>query len=249
MFTDGEWPSGREGELSASELGSDVIKPAGLRRRKEPPAFILPPPLDGDWAELPEETTALLAERMYDFGRIKRTTRVQRARAMVLPFYAEQLLVDLQVADRRGPPRLMCCLYGANGVVVLDGNSTVIHNQNANQPFDISDTETREAYLKFFCYFVHGEQGPFEIIEDPSDLEGATAGERVLPTVIEKGAEDAPDTWAATVLYGSTLFRARFEIEDTGMIDMISDEELAEEILRAPLILFNGASRVPGGER
>lgn len=122
---------------------------------------------------------------------------------------------------------------------LLDGSSAPIHDANEADPIDVNEANALD-YLRFFCYFVHGDEGPFLIVEDinhpaidKTKLDDATRSViegAIRPAAFEgKTAEGAYEA-SAMVLYGNALFSARFSMTTNGMIEMIDDEPVAADL-------------------
>lgn len=202
--------------------------------------FPIAPPLEGEWVTLDDETSALLGERLRDFEAVARSETIGPVRVLPCPCYPEYVLCDVALG-KPGPDRaMMCFLYGRDGVWRLNGNSEVIHMLNAKHAPDLSTAEQQVFYLKFFCFFVHGAEGPFEIVSDSAAL---------VPGDFDAGAVQPPEKneetgyWSTSVLYGRSLFRAEFEIEEGGQVRMESDNVTAEDVARRPELVFEGALR------
>lgn len=234
-------------------------------------SFVLPPPLPGNWVELPDPARALLLARLREcrFGFIEPTDG-SLARVLPLDFWKGWMLCDVQPA-RKAPmpdmlrgatadgapveapaPGIHSFLYGPDGFSPLDGSSGVIHHHNGLHPLDLSTVELQHAYLRFFCYFVRGELGPFEIVEERGRLRGLEAlGERVaireLTRVTEDGAtrDDGTTTHDASIVYGENLFTSRFALRRDGMIEMLDDDPLGGGISVVPQVRFEGTARIP----
>jgi len=156
-----------------------------------------------------------------------------------LPFYSTIALVridDSAWASGTGP---FWFLAKQGRMFLLDGSSAPIHDANEADPVKVTEANALN-YLRFFCYFVHGDEGPFLIVEDinhaaldQSKLEAAT--KKVIegalrPATFEgKTAEGALEA-SAMVLYGNALFSARFSMTEGGMIEMIDDEPIAADL-------------------
>ena len=82
-----------------------------------------------------------------------------------LPFYAGIALVrvnDNTWASSTGP---FWFLAKQGKMFLLDGTSAPIHEANEAGPVKVTEENALD-YLRFFCYFVHGDEGPFLIVED-----------------------------------------------------------------------------------
>jgi|GEM_PF-3423485 len=195
-----------------------------------------PAAFDGPWHSLSDDITALLGERLHDFGLIERPRqRVKAARVRDLAFYPGQLLCDIHIATLAKPDAWLSCLYGETGLRALTGESEVIHRLNRAHKPDLSDTALQEEYLKFFCRFVHGQEGPFELITSGGQVEG--------PAPAPPRFDEDKKIWSATVLYGTALFAADFTVSTSGNVTMEDDVPLAEDIRRNPDVIHDGALR------
>ena len=105
-------------------------------------------------------------------------------------------------------------------VVVLDGQSSRIHDLNAALGLRLTDRMKVEEYLSLFCNNVWGDEGPFRIVPPAANSEGK-------PLWVSN-APDRDGGWSATatVAYGSDLFEATFLIEPSGSVNMIDDRPL-----------------------
>ncbi|MEJ8476957.1 hypothetical protein, partial [Roseibium algae] len=177
-----------------------------------------------------------------------------------LGFYAGWSLVEVQV----GAPNpisdtnsaLMSALVGQSTAILLDGTSPPLHGLNGSGLLDLSGPEATAAYLRFFCSYVHGKEGPFLVVETVEDL--ALRGDviakvrhdlsdlilppkQVPPPTAGGSGEAPPDAlfYTATLLYADHLFKVRFQISANGMVDMLEDDPLAEDVPITPR-LFKG---------
>ncbi len=156
-----------------------------------------------------------------------------------IPFYTTIALVrvnDTAWAPNTGP---FWFLAKQGRMFMLDGSSAPIHDANEADPISVTEPKVLE-YLRFFCYFVHGDEGPFLIVEDlnhpaldKSRLDDATRKviEGALrPAAFEGKTDEGNFEASAMVLYGNALFSARFSISPNGMIEMIDDEPIAADL-------------------
>jgi hypothetical protein len=86
----------------------------------------------------------------------------------MLPFYDHVVLIRLR--DRTwGKQKLTIYYLTDQGTLFrLNGTSPPIHEVNAKAPVRITEQNVLE-YLRFFCFFVRGEEGPFLIAESMDD--------------------------------------------------------------------------------
>jgi hypothetical protein len=120
----------------------------------------------------------------------------------------------------------------------LNGTSPPIHEVNAIAPVKITDDNVLE-YLRFFCFFVRGEEGPFLIAEDmdnpdmPGNMDAQTRS--VIEGTIRPASYEGKNPQGfflcdAVVFYSNALFLANFAIQPTGMIEMLDDQPIAADL-------------------
>jgi formylglycine-generating enzyme len=121
----------------------------------------------------------------------------------------------------------------------LNGTSTPILEFNHKNAIRL-DASNALAYLKFFCFFVQGDEGPFYVLESmddpliPPDCSGTTRSvlqDSARPAVWE-GPDESGDGYRcrATVWYSNALFHAHFRVMSSGMIDMLDDDPIAGDL-------------------
>jgi len=155
-----------------------------------------------------------------------------------LPFYDQVVLI--RVRDANWDPAHLNIFFLANqgNLSRLDGQSAPIHMVNAEAPVRINEQNILD-YLRFFCFFVRGEDGPFLIAESMDDPAMPRAPDETTRRAIEGTIRPAsyegknPDgnfMCDAIVFYSNALFLATFSVEPTGMIHMLDDQPLAQEL-------------------
>jgi len=159
-------------------------------------------------------------------------------------FYASVTL--MRVNDRAWAPNTGPFWFLAKPDVTLplDGTSAPIHEANERDPIKITEKNALD-YLRFFCYFVHGDEGPFLIIEDINHpgldrgkLDNTTRKEiegSLRKATFEGKTPGGALRASATLLYGSGLFFAQFSMTENGMVEMINDEPLAADLPVKPI--------------
>lgn len=165
---------------------------------------------------------------------VETTTVAWRA----LPFYEQTVLI--RVKDKGWLPDSLAVYYLANQgkLTRLDGTSPPIHQMNAEAPIRLSDENILD-YLRFFCFFVRGEDGPFLVSESldthgmPQDMDDKTR--RAIEGTIRPASfegRNAEGFWLcdAIVFYANALFFSNFVIQPTGMIEMTDDDPLAQDL-------------------
>lgn len=120
----------------------------------------------------------------------------------------------------------------------LNGLSAPIHEVNDLSPIGVTEENVLD-YLRFFCFFVHGDEGPFTIVEELSDIEFTGEPEEAQRNVIQGALHPATYNGkspegnflaSGVVLYGNALFEAQFAIMPDGMIEMTDDEPIAADL-------------------
>lgn len=154
-----------------------------------------------------------------------------------LPFYKAVALVRLR--DPNWDPANLGVYYLTNKgeLTRLDGTSPPIHMMNAEAPIKVTEENVLE-YLRFFCFFVRGEEGPFLISETmesyglPNMDEGTQkAVEGVMrPASYEGKNADGHFLCDAIVFYSNALFLSNFAIQPSGMIEMMEDDPLVTDL-------------------
>lgn len=155
-----------------------------------------------------------------------------------LPFYEQVALI--RVKDPAWTPKNLFIYYltDQGNLYWLNGTSPPIHEVNAKAPIRITDDNVLE-YLRFFCFFVRGEEGPFLISENmddayvPKDVDEKTKlviENTVRPASYEGKNEQGHFLCDAVVYYSNALFIANFAVQPGGMIEMLDDEPIAADL-------------------
>lgn len=171
-------------------------------------------------------------------GRHRTSAETTTVSWRTLPFYEQVVLI--RVRDRTWTPESLSVYYLANQgqLTRLDGTSPPIHQTNADAPVRINDDNVLD-YLRFFCYFVRGEDGPFLVAESmdthgmPRDMDDTTR--RAIEGTIRPASyegKNAEGHWLcdAIVFYSNALFMSNFAVQPTGMIEMTDDDPLAQDL-------------------
>ena len=159
-------------------------------------------------------------------------------RFRALSFFPGVRLVRV-VPRREGETAAAYALWSGHGFHWLRGTSDDIFAAIEREEFRLSDQTVLE-YHGFFCFFIHGDEGPFRVIASSAALDGfgGTAFGHVPPermrALVEppraRRLEGAGWAVEATVLYGNTLFRAAFRVSPAGQVEMVGDEPLVEGV-------------------
>ena len=194
---------------------------------------------DNNWnAVTGEELEGFISQVSPIDGKYQATSATTEVAWRQLPFYDNVVLIRLK--DRSwGKPKLAVYYLADQGTLYrLNGTSPPIHEVNAKSNIHINDDNVLE-YLRFFCFFVRGEEGPFLIAESmddsyiPKDMDPKTRAViegTVRPASYEGRNEQGHFLCDAVVYYSNALFIANFAVQPTGMIEMLSDEPIAADL-------------------
>jgi hypothetical protein len=155
-----------------------------------------------------------------------------------LPFYETVALIRVRDPNWVNKKLNIYYLTDQGNLFRLNGTSPPIHEVNAKAPVKINESNVLE-YLRFFCFFVRGEEGPFYIAESitdpnmPKDMDDATRSTIegiVRPATFDGINEQGHFLCEAVVFYSNALFTATFGIQPTGMIEMMDDQPIVADL-------------------
>lgn len=228
----------------------------------------VPPLMAGAWRDLDPPLAGELGERLVklqwrriDFAGVG---PMRRFRVFPLTCYPDWLSVEALAPGGGMADAVVWMLYGPLGAVSIDGGSEILHELNDTGALAIATPEAAAEYVRLFTSAVHGDEGPFAIIENRERLaeltgsalddgspihdltrsvpeDGPPIRKKLRPVEISPREGDGWDA-KACVLYGDALFDATFALTPNGMIEMIDDVPLMQ--LAAPLACaFDGFLR------
>ncbi len=195
--------------------------------------------IDNNWNDVEgEELSGFLGQINPIDGKYRTSPSSTQVSWRTMPFYESVALIRVQ--DPNWVNKKMCIYYltDEGNLFRLNGTSPPIHEVNNKAPIKINEENVLE-YLKFFCFFVRGDEGPFYIAEDmsdknlPEDMDGTTRSvvEGVIrPASFEGINEQGHFLCNAVVYYSNALFIANFAVQPSGMIEMLNDEPIAGEL-------------------
>jgi hypothetical protein len=171
-------------------------------------------------------------------GKYKVSPQTTKVAWRSLPFYDDVVLV--RATDSMWSPSNLTVYYltRQGDLYRLNGTSPPIHEVNAKAPVKVTEENVLE-YLKFFCFFVRGEEGPFLIAEDidspdmPKNMDPKTKAVvegTIRPASYEGKNEQGFFLCDAVVFYSNALFIANFSVQPSGMIEMMDDEPIAADL-------------------
>jgi hypothetical protein len=156
-----------------------------------------------------------------------------------LPFYKDADMI--RIHDKESDGFCFFIAYGDNELVMLDGSRDQILEVNASGALDLTADNVFD-YMKFFCYFTHGneEEGPetgepFYFIEGPQS-EFISGDSQYMKDRIVKGysgprvlGEVGSGSFLvdARLLYQGAAFDSKFKISPDGDVEMTDDEAVS----------------------
>ena len=194
---------------------------------------------DDNWNPVNGEELAGFLEQINPIGdKFRVNPQTTKVDWRPLPFYDQVALI--RVKDPSWTPQNLFVYYltDQGHLYWLNGTSPPIHEANSKAPIKITDDNVLD-YLRFFCFFVRGEEGPFLIAENPDDpyipqqLDDKTrtvVQGTVRPASYEGKNEEGHWLCDAVVFYSNALFIANFAVQPSGMIEMLSDEPIAVDL-------------------
>jgi ankyrin repeat protein len=202
----------------------------------------LPQLLAGAWEFLaPEAAIEVLARAAMAlpayFGAT--FTAIDAVRCLPLPFYSGVTLYEARVLRGDTPVGLLTILEHGSDIVLLKGMSPPIHALNAKGLLQLDKPELMVDYLRFFCAAVHGEEGPFTLIETFDALvfsDDLPLGERqrvealARPCEVIRAGQSGGNQFSAVIQYGAALFDAQFEVDPKGTVAMLDDSPLVTNL-------------------
>lgn len=171
-------------------------------------------------------------------GKYQTSAQTTQVSWRLLPFYEQVALIRVQ--DSNWPNRKLKIYYltDRGNLYRLNGTSPPIHEVNAKAPIKVTDENVLD-YLRFFCFYVRGEEGPFlvaETLDDPNMPQNLDAATKTVVESTIRGAtyegKNDQGHWLcdAIVYYSNALFIANFAVHPTGMIEMLEDEPVAADL-------------------
>lgn len=155
-----------------------------------------------------------------------------------LPFYESVVLIRVRDAAWGNKRLNVYYLTNEGNLFRLMGQSPPIHEVNGIAPIQVTEDNVLD-YLRFFCYFVRGEEGPFLIVESiddpdlPKDLDAQTRAVvdgTVRPASYEGRNDQGHFLCEGVVFYSNALFIAHFAVQPGGMIEMLDDDPIADNL-------------------
>lgn len=213
--------------------------------------------LDNQWIPVEGDELAGFLDQVNPIGgKYKVSPPTTKVEYRMLPFYDSVAMI--RVKDPAWTPANLYIYYltDQGALYWLNGTSPPIHEVNAKAPIKITEENVLE-YLRFFCFFVRGEEGPFLIAESADDpyipknvdertksvIEGTirpasyegigdTSDPKLLKALQQSNLDPSREVFMcdAVVYYSNALFIANFAVHAGGMIIMLDDEPIAADL-------------------
>ena len=209
-----------------------------LRNRTWAAAELIP----GSWTTLEGEARSSelgLFDREAIAGRLKEEGwDRERARMLLLSFYDKAVLYEIEFRreDERGVFAYVRAGSGTESVVwAINGSSAPVHQLNGEARLKIGSIHQAVDYMRFYIGAIQADKGRFQIVEQVDDLlwidpspngsgREAVAGKLRLLDIFE---DDGDWIGSGTVVFGSGVYDASFEVLETGMVNMLNDTPIA----------------------
>lgn len=155
-----------------------------------------------------------------------------------LPFYDSVALIRVVDQTWSTLDLIIYYLTDQSNLFRLNGTSPAIHEVNAKAPLKLNEHNVLD-YLRFFCFFVRGEEGPFYLAEDlaspymptmPDQTVSSIFEGSLRPVTLEGTNEQGHYLCDCLVFYSNALFIANFAVQPTGMVEMLDDEPIAADL-------------------
>lgn len=194
---------------------------------------------DGNWNPVNGDELTGFLEQIDDIdGKYKVNSATTQVHWRMLPFYDSVALIRVYDPNWTVENLNIYYLTDQGNLFRLNGTSPPIHEVNAKAPIKVNESNVME-YLRFFCFFVRGEEGPFYIAESmddpniPKDMDEATRS--VVEGVVREASYEGTNEQGyylcnAVVFYSNALFYADFAVQPSGMIEMLDDEPIASDL-------------------
>jgi hypothetical protein len=194
---------------------------------------------DDNWTPVQGEELEGFLEQINPIdGKHRVAAQTTQVHWRMLPFYDSVALIRVKEPSWTNKAMYVYYLTDQGNLFRLNGTSPPIHEVNAKAPVKITEENVLE-YLRFFCFFVRGEEGPFYVAESmadpsmPTDMDDTTRSViegTIRPATFEGVNEQGHYLCDAVVFYSNALFIANFAVQPTGMIEMLDDEPIAADL-------------------
>lgn len=198
------------------------------------------PMLEDDLIAAVETILSIESESLQsNYGQLLKETI--SGRELELTFYEGAKVVELLIHPDGGVQRTMVVMFTPRTLVFFDGSSPMIHEFNAHNKLKLKTKKQAIQYLKFFCAFVHGEEGAFNVVSELDTARDRLLDQEEFPAIADsytpsevnkEEKNDENKLWRINthVLYSNAFFKAIFSIHKTGMVEMLDDEPIIADL-------------------
>ena len=202
--------------------------------------WVRPPLFSAIWHTLEGDAFSAMLDAITAGQPELNLSEVSYIRSTKLSFYDDGYLVEMQLGAGDQAPLFAFLVTNGTNVYRLSGKSPAIHEANATTPIVLDRPEKVAAYIRLFTHYVNADEGSFSIVENTSDIPFAATAQReeydraqavMRPFAVWRHPEK-PELWqsSGTVYYGRALFHAIFEVQQTGMIEMVNDNPVITDL-------------------
>lgn len=192
------------------------------------------------WVPAKGKTLAGIEKRIEALGSSPAATNDRNIQTTSLPFYNKETVRLVRVKSPSWNQAVtVYYLEYDDRLYELNGSSPPIHDINNKTKISLTSANLLD-YLRFFCFFVRGDEGPFIIAEGLNQTEipaGLNAEERnrlreVLRPASYNGYVRSTQTFyaMASVYYSNAIFLCDFEIKKSGFILMVNDLPVVSDL-------------------
>ncbi|AXI47321.1 hypothetical protein C1J03_15670 [Sulfitobacter sp. SK012] len=197
------------------------------------------------WSKMNETDLAAFVKRVAPVAdRYELDGPELRGATRKLPWYDDVTLFQLFDPSFANPKLRIYYLEHQGNLYWLNGTSPPIHEINAKAPIKVNEANVLD-YLRFFTFFVRGEEGPFYLCEHKDDpmIPSHAKIEKIIDGVVRpntfEGMNDKGHYLCdGVVFYSNAIFIANFAVQPSGMVEMLDDEPIAADLpvkIDAPL--------------
>lgn len=153
-----------------------------------------------------------------------------------LPWY--QAVELIRVRDSRWENNKLAIYYLSHQQQLyrLNGTSPCIHEVNRLASIQLTRYNVID-YLKFFCFFVRGDEGPFYIAEHWDDpmIPKQTSADSIVkgairPAEFKEINNSGHFLCDAVVYYSNAIFAAKYAVHGSGMVEMLDDDPIVGDL-------------------
>lgn len=226
--------------VARDQVGEDAFDAAAISRVTELGEFegwVLDPIAPGEWLPLGKDEEAYLRAVSVNYlGEVH--AEIEGARWCRPSFYENLTFVEVQLRLNNGSA-IASMFVTETDTGLFNGTSPIVHELNSNSHLLLNDNTVAD-YLRFFCLAVHGEEGSFRIVLDGPSIPGwdhlsedtrQFITDNTVALNVENDAEDGEAFRISTcVRYSNAFFKSYFRVSTDGMVEMVDDEVLIQEI-------------------